>query len=81
MATMLPAYDTFLDYLVEKTTPQEILAFIVSDEQQERASELLARQNEGTITPDEQAELQRMAELDRLVSVLKAKAIAAMKPE
>lgn len=79
MATMLPAYDTFLDYLVEKATPQEILAFRVSEEQQERASELLARQNEGTITPDEQGELQRMAELDRLVSLLKAKATAAMK--
>jgi methylase of polypeptide subunit release factors len=79
MAAMLPAYDTFLDYLVEKATPQEILAFAVSEEQQERATELLTRQNEGTINPDEQAEMQRMEEVDRLVSVLKAKAAAAMK--
>lgn len=80
MATnVLPAFDSFLDYLVEKATPQEILAYSVSPEEQERASELLERQNAGTLTPDEAAELQRMAELDRLVSLLKAKALASLK--
>lgn len=81
MATpnVIPAFDAFLDHLVEKATPQQIIAFNVSAEDQERASELLERQSAGKLTPDETFELQRMAELDRLVSLLKAKAFAAMK--
>jgi hypothetical protein len=75
---VLPAYDAFLDYLVEKATPQEILAFTVSDEDQERASDLLERQSAGKLNPDERLELDRMAELDRLVSLLKAKALAIL---
>ncbi len=77
--TVLPAFDAFLDYLVEKATPQEILAFSLSPEEQEHATELLERQNAGKLTPEEALELNRMAELDRLVSLLKAKALVALK--
>jgi hypothetical protein len=78
-ANVLPAFDAFLDYLVEKATPQEILAFSVSEEEQERAGELLERQNAGKLTPDEKMELDRMLEFDRWISLIKAKALAAMK--
>jgi hypothetical protein len=77
-SSVLPAFDAFLDYLVEKATPQEILAFSVPPEGQERASELLERQNAGVLTPIEAIELDRMREFDRLVSLLKAKALARM---
>ncbi len=51
MATrVLPAFDTFLDYLVEKATLQEILAFSISPDEQRRASELLERQSAGLLT-------------------------------
>lgn len=75
---VLPAFDAFLDYLVEKATPQEILAFSVPPEEQEHASELLERQSAGTLTSVEAFELDRMREFDRLVSLLKAKALARM---
>jgi hypothetical protein len=78
-ANVLPAFDAFLDYLVEKATPQEILAFSVSEEEQERATELLERQNAGQLTSEEKIELDRMLEFDRWVSLLKAKALAALK--
>jgi hypothetical protein len=78
ISSVLPAFDTFLDYLVEKATPQEILAFSVPLDEQEHAGELLERQNAGTLTPVEALELDRMREFDRLVSLLKAKALARM---
>jgi len=80
-SSVLPAFDAFLDYLVEKATPQEILAFSVPPEEQERASQLLERQNAGSLTPVEAIELDRMREFDRLVSLLKAKALARMQEQ
>jgi hypothetical protein len=80
-SSVLPAFDAFLDYLVEKATPQEILAFSVPPEEQERASKLLERQNAGSLTPVEALELDRMREFDRLVSLLKAKALARMQEQ
>jgi hypothetical protein len=73
-----PVYDNFLDYLVEKATPQEILAFKVSEEAQRRAEELTERNKAGTLTPEEAAELEQMLELNLLVAALKAKAFSAI---
>ena len=80
-SSVLPAFDAFLDYLVEKATPQEILAFSVSPDEQARASELLERQNAGALTPVEAIEFDRMREFDRLMSLLKAKALARMQEQ
>lgn len=79
MAVALPSvYDAFLDYLVEKATPEEILAFKVSPEAEERISDLLERQNAGALSPDEATELEYMRRFDSLVSLLKAKATEAL---
>ncbi|MEZ4670300.1 MAG: hypothetical protein R3E39_20530 [Anaerolineae bacterium] len=78
MATLSPVYDDLLDYLIEKATPQEILAFKASAAAEERAEELLEKNSAGTLTPDETAELQQMLQVDRLVSVLKARALEAI---
>ncbi|MBN1429229.1 MAG: hypothetical protein JXB07_12715 [Anaerolineae bacterium] len=80
-SSVLPAFNAFPDYLVEKATPQEILAFSVPPEGQERAGELLDRQNAGVLTPIEAIGLERMREFDRLVSLLKAKALARMQKQ
>lgn len=73
-----PVYDNFLEFLVEKATPQEILAFKISEEEQQRAIELLERNNAGTITPEERQELEQMQKTDALITLLKAKALAAL---
>jgi hypothetical protein len=72
------AYDELVNYLIEKASPQEILAFALSTESQERAIELLERNNAGTLTSDERAELEQMRQVDRLVSMLKARALEAI---
>jgi len=69
-----PVYDELVEYLARNATPEQILAFMVSDAMQQRADELLDRNNEGELNPDEQAELQQMLHFDRMVSLLKARA-------
>ena len=80
MATtpLSPVYDHFLDFLVKKATPAEILAFEIPESERQRAIELLDRQDTGELTPEEAAELEQMAQVDQLVSALKARALAAM---
>lgn len=67
-------YDEFIDYLVGKATPEEILAFKVSDQANERAEYLLDKNNAGLLTPEEEVELQQMLYFEDRVSMLKARA-------
>jgi hypothetical protein len=73
-----PAHDSMLDFLVEKATPQEILAYEISDGERERALELLNKQEEGTLTPDEEAELDAIEQMELLYMTLRAKALKAL---
>ncbi len=74
-------YDQLLDYLVEKASPQQILAFSLSEEEKQRAIELLDKQDEGTLTPEEAMELEQMREADLLITALRAKALEAVRDE
>jgi hypothetical protein len=75
------AYDRLLDEIVQKMTPEDILALRASDDEQARAVDLLVRRSAGTLTPDEQTELDQIAQFDRLVGLLKARAAAALRQE
>ena len=79
MATtpLAPAYDYLLNFLVEKATPDEILAFEIPSIERQRAIDLLDKQDADILTPEEASELEQMRQVDRLVSALKAKALAA----
>jgi hypothetical protein len=77
--TILSIYTQLVEHLARTATPEEILAFKVSEEAQQRADELLERNNEGELTSSEVVELQQMLEFERMMSVLKAKALLALK--
>jgi hypothetical protein len=76
---LLPTYEEFIDHLIEKATPQEILAFKPSEAAQAHARELLERNQEGSLTAEDQAELEQMLEFEQMMTVLKAKALAALR--
>lgn len=76
---LLPTFERFLDHIVEKMTPEEILAFQVSDDEQEYAQTLVDHGNAGVLTAEEKSHLDQMVEFDLLVGVLKAKALKALK--
>ena len=71
---MPSSYDRLLDKFVNLLSPEEMLAFQLSEEEQNRIDDLLDRNNEGQLTMEEKAELQQYAEIERTVSLLKAKA-------
>lgn len=72
------AYLEVLDFLVTRPTPQDILAFKVSPEAQERLSSLLDENREGTLTGSEVAELDVYEQLEHLMILMKARAIASV---
>ncbi len=78
MNNLSPTYDDFLDYLLERADPEDVLAYQTSEEQQERAFDLLEKNNAGTLTMDEEIELARMQEINRLVKLLKVRAFETL---
>ena len=69
--SLAPVYDRFLDFLVEKATPQEILAFTIPESERERALVLLDKRDTGSLTLEEAIELDQMQRVDQLISALK----------
>ncbi len=79
VAELGPIFQELLDFLVEKASPQELLTFNVSEDAQKRADELTEKNKAGSLTTQEQAELEQMLEFDLFVTALKARAIKALK--
>ena len=75
----LPLYDQFLDYLVEKASAEEILAFKAPPDEQAYAHALLERASAGELTPDERDLLDQMARFEQMMALLKAKALKAQR--
>jgi hypothetical protein len=72
---IVSVYDEFLDYLAEQTSPEAILAFRASESAQARAELLTEKNKLGQLSQDEAAELEQMIRFNRLVTLLKAKAL------
>lgn len=72
------AYLEVLDFLVTRPTPQDIIAFKVSPEAQERLSSLLDKNRENTLTDSEVAELDVYEQLEHLMILMKARALASV---
>ncbi len=78
-ASFAPVHDHFLNYLVEKATPQEILAYEIPESARERTLELLDKQDEGTLNTEEAEELEQIVQMDLLLQALHAKALRALR--
>jgi hypothetical protein len=79
ISQLTPIYNYFLDFVVEKATPQEILAFQIPEAERQRAIVLLEKQDNGTLTPEEAQMLDEMQRVDQMISAMKARALAALK--
>ena len=67
-------FEEISDYFVSHMTPDEIIAFKPSEALDQRLHELLDKNEEGTLTSDERAELDRFLHMNHLLILLKAKA-------
>jgi len=68
------SYDEMVDLFARGGGAGTVLAFRPSAEAQARVRELLARNKDGKLTDDEQAELDRFGELEHLMQLVKARA-------
>ena len=73
-----PAYHHFLEFILEKATPQEILSFQLSESERQRIVDLLDKQDDDALSADEAAELQQIVLIDRMLLALKARALKSL---
>jgi hypothetical protein len=69
-----PIYLELVDFVAGGTTPEDVVNFGPSIEAQQRLSELMERERESRITPEESAELAHFLELEHILRIAKAKA-------
>ena len=72
--TRISAYDEVIDFLTSEPTPAQIIAFRPSPAVQERINYLLEANRNGTLSPDEQRELDEFEEIEHLMRRLKIRA-------
>ncbi|MBK9123551.1 MAG: hypothetical protein IPM16_10600 [Chloroflexi bacterium] len=67
------AFGEVTDFLATNPTPEEILAYTLSDSLQARAEELLELHGEGQLTPEQHDEMMDLVRIDTILQLLKAK--------
>lgn len=66
-------FDVITDFLADEPSPQEILAFHLPNDLQERAHHLLDLNREDQLTPEQQQEMEEFIKADDMMGLLKAK--------
>lgn len=70
----LRAYSQALEFLATAPRPEEILDFRPSPAIQTEVARLLQRSKAGSLLPEEEAELDRIGDLEHMIMALKARA-------
>jgi hypothetical protein len=71
-------YQDFAEFMTSSPTLRQIADYRLSDVSEARISYLLAANREGTITPDEQQELEDYTRLEHLMRIVKIRAFAKL---
>src|SRR5262245_32388221 len=69
-----------VSFLAGDPQAEEILAFQPSESAAERVRELLDKNRDGTLTPDEEAEMDEIEAFDNFMAILKARACRMARP-
>ena len=74
MSTASPAYFEIIEFIAAGTTSEAVAHFLPSPEAQRRVAELIEREKEEGLSPEEAAELDHFMELEHILRMAKAKA-------
>ena len=74
MSTPSPAYFEIIEFIAAGTTSEAVADFRPSPEAQRRVAELVEREKEEGLSPEEAAELDHFMELEHILRTAKAKA-------
>ena len=67
-------FEEIIDFIAAGTTPEAVLAFRPSDAVQRRGAELVERSKDGSISAEEQSELEDTLQLEHIMIMAKARA-------
>jgi hypothetical protein len=67
-------YEEIVDFIAAGTTSEGVANFNPSEATKARVFELISRQKEGTLSPDEASELNHYLEFEHLMRLAKARA-------
>lgn len=70
----IPSYLEIIDFIAAGTTPQAVVDYHPSAEARARVGDLIAREKEGGLSPEERAELDRFMDLEHILRMAKARA-------
>lgn len=73
-AISMPFYETILDFLAQGPSVKELVQFRAPAEVQDRFEELLQKNQEGLLSSNDTEELERYIQIERMMSLIKAKA-------
>jgi len=68
------SYDEIIDFIAAGTTPEAVVAFRPSESVQQRVAALAERSSEGSISAEEQSELEDYLQLEHIMIMAKARA-------
>ena len=68
------SYEEIIDFIAAGTTPEAVVAFRPSSSAQQRIAELIARSKDGSISTEEQSELEHYLQLEHIMIMAKARA-------
>jgi hypothetical protein len=68
------SYEEIIDFIAAGTTPEAVVAFHPSDSVQQRVAELVGRSKDGSISADDQSELEDYLQLEHIMIMAKARA-------
>lgn len=71
--------DVMTDFLSAAPTLEEIAAYRLPDDLQQRAHTLLDKNRDGTLSEDERAEMEEFRQIDHLLTLIKVKARLKLK--
>jgi hypothetical protein len=68
------SYDEIIDFIATRTTPEAVVAFRPSRSVQQRVAELVERSKAGSISIEDQSELEDYLQLEHIMIMAKARA-------
>ena len=70
----VPSYLEIIEFIAAGTTPQSVADYRPSAEARQRVEELIAREKDGHLSPEEKSELDHFMELEHIIRMAKARA-------
>lgn len=68
------SYEEIIDFIAAGTTPETLVAFRPSESVQQRVAELVQHSKDGSLSTEEQSELEDYLQLEHIMIMAKARA-------